>query len=331
MDSIIADIHIHAQDLLPQPFRTIYRFIQRKTYPQPFYIEQAPEAKIDLCVVNAVGDKLVTRMYGFDAFRSVKKQIKRIVTHADNINAIIYKDLSSLEQGIEEERPVIVLAVEGGDIINSRIERIKDLHTLGVKSITLVHFSDNSIGHISTKLSEISKPQKKKNKSSEGLTDFGKKVIEEMNSLSMIIDLAHANKETTMDTIERTNQPVVVSHSGARALQPSFPRYISDEEIKAVTSTDGLIGIWPLYLNNYGTRTIEDFVEHAKYIRSLVGYKHIAIGTDINGLPGIMEDFVYTRDISRLKEVFLNSEFNEEESIGITGKNFVSLLKQFQH
>ena len=58
------------------------------------------------------------------------------------------------------------------------------------------------------------------------LTDFGKKVIEEMNNQEIIIDIAHSCEETAFDAIEHSNQPIIASHTGALALQPNFPRYI---------------------------------------------------------------------------------------------------------
>ncbi|MCK4896877.1 MAG: membrane dipeptidase [Candidatus Heimdallarchaeota archaeon] len=73
---------------------------------------------------------------------------------------------------------------------------------------------------------------------------------------------------------------------------------------------------------------MEDFVEHAKYIKSLVGSSHIAIGTDINALPGIMTNFEYLRDFSNLKNIFQNYGFNENEAEGISGENFVKMLNK---
>ncbi|WP_457556803.1 dipeptidase [Candidatus Harpocratesius sp.] len=329
----IADIHIHPHNMIPQPFRLIYRYINRKEMPPWFKLSSLKDFPTsDLCftVVNAVGDKIVTGLYGFNAYHAVKTQLKKIRKQAEKIGALIYQNPDSIKEAEENHQPLILLAVEGGDFLNERIERIREIHDMGVRAITIVHSADNCIGYSTLSLPELFKnsetlPVKKYGK----LTDFGKKVIEEMNLQDIIVDIAHSCEETAFDAIEHSNQPIIASHTGALALQPNFPRYISDELIKKIAEKQGIIGVWPFYINSYGTKQRKDLAKHAKYISSLIGSKHVAIGTDINGLPGIMENFHYPADFSSLKDDFIVTGISENEVSGILGENFTDFLRKF--
>ena len=77
-----------------------------------------------------------------------------------------------------------------------------------------------------------------------GLTPFGHEVVRECNRLGIIIDLAHANTRTTMDVVAVSRHPVIFSHTGVKALYEG-DRYLTDEEIRAIASNGGIIGIWP--------------------------------------------------------------------------------------
>jgi len=328
--SLLVDIHLHSQDLIPYPFRVVYNLSQIRTKPKTFKLKNMRKVGLNLAVVNAVGDKLITRLYMVGSFQAIKKQIEKIRNHAKRMNAIIYEDFSSVKQALEEHRPIILLGIEGGDFINEKLSRLKDIHKIGVRMLTLVHFTNNCIGSISTKFSDLTKGKTFLNNMNEtGLTKFGKETIEELNSLGIIIDLAHANNKTSLEAIELSTQPVVISHSGALALQPKFTRYVSDEVIQALSKERGILGIWPFYYSNLGTETIKDFVNHAKYVKSLIGGDILSIGTDINGLPGIMKNFDYLRDFSTLPTIFQKNGFTKEETEGICGKNFLNLLKNY--
>lgn len=327
--TLITDIHIHAHNLIPQPFRLIYKIINRNTMPSPFYLQEITQTDLAFVVVNAVGDKIVTGLYGFNAYQAVKRQIKKIRRETKKIEAIIYKNSDSINEALQLKRPLVMIAVEGGDFLSNRIERIKEIHEMGVRALTIVHSADNCIGFSTLSLAELLKksdtlPQKKFG----GLTEFGKKVIEQLNQHDIIIDLSHSCEETANDALEHSVKPVIASHTGALAVQPKFPRYLSDDLIQGIAQKGGIIGLWPFFLNNYGTKTRNDLMNHAKYLKSLIGASHLAIGTDINGLPGIMEDFQYPSDLDSLEKDFKKINFSEDEIKGVLGENFISFLKK---
>ena len=86
--TFLVDIHVHPHNLLPLPFQLIFNLSQRKTKPKPFYLNSMKEAKLNLVVANAVGDKLVTGMYGMSGFSSVRLQLRKIKKQANKMQAL---------------------------------------------------------------------------------------------------------------------------------------------------------------------------------------------------------------------------------------------------
>ncbi len=114
-----------------------------------------------------------------------------------------------------------------------------------------------------------------------GLSEFGIEVVERMNKLGMIIDLAHASHETKMDTIKHSEQPVIFSHNFAHTLTP-VSRSTKDEALVACANNGGLICITavPNQICDGPDQTIDCVLDHYDYMVNLVGIDHVGIGTD---------------------------------------------------
>jgi membrane dipeptidase len=104
-------------------------------------------------------------------------------------------------------------------------------HRLGIRSMTLTHFRNNDWADSSTDVAAHN-----------GLTDFGRQVVREMNRLGMIVDISHVSDKTFQDVLETTTKPVIASHSSCRALC-DIPRNMTDEMIRALGRNGGVIGI----------------------------------------------------------------------------------------
>ena len=123
----------------------------------------------------------------------------------------------------------------------------------------------------------------------------------------------------------------MATHTGALSLQPSFPRYISDDLLKAIIDNKGLIGVWPFHLGDFGCKDIETLIQHIKHITELNGSENIAIGTDINGIPGIAQGFTYPHGFLTLKELLYQQSLNSEQIEGLLGKNSLNYLQKFKN
>jgi membrane dipeptidase len=126
----------------------------------------------------------------------------------------------------------VLIGIEGGYAIESDLVLLREFHRAGVRLMTLTHWT-------ATDWADASGDPKPVHG---GLTEFGEKVVAEMNKLGMIIDVSHAHDETFRDVLRLSKAPVVASHSCCRALAPHF-RNLSDEMLKALAEKGGVIGI----------------------------------------------------------------------------------------
>jgi membrane dipeptidase len=216
---------------------------------------------------------------------------------------------------------VFVLGVEGGDCIGEDLSRLSTLHQEGVRVFQPMHYSKNQIGSISYGWGGRIVPAEEQT----GLSSFGRKLLSEAERLHLIVDLAHADERTTLDAASRAEAPLICSHTGPRALQ-DFPRYLSDEALKAVAGTGGIIGLWPFLHKGRGVKDLDEFILYAKYIADLLGVEHLSLGTDINGVPGNMRGYKNLNDSAVLIQALETGGFNDEEIRLIAGGNFLSLF-----
>jgi len=124
-----------------------------------------------------------------------------------------------------------LLGMEGGHMIDDDLGVLRMYAALGVRYLTLTHFGNNNWADSST-----DKP------AHNGLTDFGKGVVRELNRLGVMVDISHVADKTFFDVLEVTTAPVMASHSSCRALD-SHPRNMSDEQLRALAKNGGVIHI----------------------------------------------------------------------------------------
>ena len=141
-----------------------------------------------------------------------------------------------------------------------------------------------------------------------GVSNFGITVIRRLNSLGVIVDTSHCGRQTTLDACESSTAPVFACHTSAAALCPHV-RAKSDEELRAVAATGGVIGVYalPSFLSKEKKASVEAMLDHIEYIANLVGWDHVGLGTDWPmQMPNWLADEV-------LKPMLLNAGFREEQ------------------
>ena len=201
----------------------------------------------------------------------------------------------------------ILPALEGSDSLEGKIERLHELHGMGLALAQLVHFRPNGIGHIQTWPYTPG-----------GLTEFGREVVRECNRLGIVIDLAHANPETIRDTLELSRVPVIFSHTGAFALGEA-DRNLRDPEIRAIATAGGVIGIWP---NGSRLPTVSDMARHIRHVTDLGGMGAAGIGSDLRGMSAYSEGFGEEANFEAIAEALAEAGFDSDEVEGILGANF---------
>jgi len=115
-----------------------------------------------------------------------------------------------------------------------------------------------------------------------GITRFGRQVIAEMNRVGMVIDMSHSAERSTLEAIELSQRPVIISHANPNSFHPAR-RNKSDKVLRAIAECDGLLGFsdYPFHLKNGSDCTLEDYCDMIANTADLMGIEHIAIGTDL--------------------------------------------------
>jgi len=156
-------------------------------------------------------------------------------------------------------------------MIEHEVDRIDLLYGFGVRALGITYSESNALGN------------GLKERRDGGLTAFGRKAVERMNKVGMLIDCSHCGDQTTLDTIEWSEKPILLSHIGARALWESN-RLAPDEVLVACAEKGGVIGIeaapHTTLTKNHRSHSLESFMEHFEYVKALVGIDHVGFGPD---------------------------------------------------
>jgi len=223
--------------------------------------------------------------------------------------AIFIKSKADLERLIEArktDQEVIgaMLGIEGGHALEGTLENLDAVYDVGVRMIGPTHFFDNEFGGSAH------------GENGTGLTEFGKTAIKRMNELGILIDLAHSSPAIVDDVLSITTKPVIVSHTGVRAVLDS-QRNLSDEQIKKIAANGGIMGI-AFFDMAVGEPELPNIIASIKHIRDLVGVEHVALGSDYDGSVAVPFDIT---GLPLIVEGLLNAGFSEGEIRAVMGEN----------
>jgi membrane dipeptidase len=221
--------------------------------------------------------------------------------------------IAELHDAKTKGEPAMIQDVEGCDFLDGKFERIEEVVKRGIRVVQLVHYIPNDIGDFQT-------GQVVHN----GLTEFGTKVVRELNRLGVVIDVAHATEDMTRAVAKATSKPVLLSHTalqGSKAMgqTPLAGRQISTEHARTVAATGGVIGIWHFFAG------IDRYVQGIKEMVDVVGVEHVGVGTDQQTAPGTLQDYA---GFPRLVDAMLKAGFSAEEVGKMLGGNFLRVWQE---
>lgn len=136
-----------------------------------------------------------------------------------------------IQRLVRKGKIAAILTIEGGHQIDNDLAVLRMYRRLGILSMTLTHFRSNDWADSATAPAEH-----------DGLTEFGRSVVREMNRIGMIVDVSHVSDKTFFDVLSVSAQPVIASHSSCRALADS-PRNMSEEMLRALAKNGGVVGV----------------------------------------------------------------------------------------
>jgi membrane dipeptidase len=182
----------------------------------------------------------------------------------------LIETVADLKAAKQQGQLGIIFDLQSGDCIGRDRSRIRILHKLGLRVLQLTYMERNFIGD------GCLEPENR------GLTHFGIQVVRECNRVGVVVDCSHVGIRTTLDAAHHSDKPIVISHAACRALADN-PRGVTDEQMKAVAQTGGLIGMTPYapYIRTDARPTIEDYLRHFDHAIELVGEDHVGVATDM--------------------------------------------------
>lgn len=212
----------------------------------------------------------------FERFKNGTASLDRVLEQNRMKRALSANDVRSAHQ---HGQPIVIQALEGAHFLEGHIERLDFAFQRGLRVLGLLHDSDAStpLGDVYTNPPRFG-----------GLTAFGAEVVKRCNRLGILVDLAHANMQTTEMALKVATRPAVISHTGLdwrvgsneRMAQMMKPRLISKPHAKLMADHGGLVGVW-----THLADTPLEYAQNLRALADLIGVDHVCLGTDTKLTP----------------------------------------------
>ena len=245
-------------------------------------------------------------------------QARRLNTLAANSGGklVVIKTAADLSNYLERRAadPNVTAAfigIEGAHALEGDLNNIEVFFNEGVRMMSPSHFFDNDIGGSAHGLRKG------------GLTEKGKEMVRRMQAAHMLVDLAHASPAVIADALAVSTRPLVVSHTGVKGTCDNT-RNLSDEQLKGIAGTGGVIGIgyWEMAVCGRDAKAIARAI---RYTADLVGVEHVGLVSDFDGAVTTPFD---TTGLAQITDALIEEGFSEEEIRMIMGGNAIRLLMQ---
>ena len=201
------------------------------------------------------------------------------------------------------------LGVEGAHALEGDLNNVDVFFEQGIRMMSPTHFFDNDLGGSAHGLAKG------------GLTAKGKEMVKRMQAKGMIVDVAHASSKVIADVLEISTRPIFVSHTGVKGTCDNT-RNLSDEQLRGIAMTGGLIGIgyWETAVCGKDAKAIARAVRHAA---NVAGVEHVSLGSDFDG--AVAEPFD-TTGLVQITDALIAEGFTYEEIKLVMGGNAIRVL-----
>lgn len=311
-------------------------------FPQGIHFEQRdPRILYDLHKMQEGGPDTVT-MVAYLPQPKEDEQFKDIAPFAvdgprqyadlifDKINETVLRDTNYIALARNERdllfnkhqgKRSLMIGIENGLAIENDIANVEHFAKRGIVYITLCHNGDN----------QICDSARRSNATHGGVSEFGAKVIAEMNRLGIMVDLSHAAESSFYDALDISSTPIVCSHSNAKALC-DVPRNITDDQMRALAAKDGVcqITLYNGFLTTDGKACIDDAMRHLDHAISIMGIDHVGLGTDFDGDGGV-PGLANASELINFTKAMLRRRYSEDDMAKIWGGNWLRVMRTVQN
>jgi len=298
------------------------------------------------------------------ANREIDSLYAVIARYPDKITLV--RNSQELQQAVQDQKLAALIGVEGGHMIEDRLDYIDSLAKRGMRYLTLTW--NNSTSWASSARDETNR---RSSLAHVGLTDLGKQIVHHLNDLGVMIDLSHPGEQTFYDVLATTNKPVIASHSCAYTLNPVF-RNLKDDQLKALAKNGGVVFVnfYSGFVDSAYAKKVAVFLKKHKreldsltaiyhdgdlanirlnaiyraesdkirpplsllikqidYIAKLIGVDHVGIGSDFDGAESYPMGMDDVRDYPKVTAELLKIGYTAADIDKILGGNFLRVLK----
>ncbi|KAH7263908.1 membrane dipeptidase-domain-containing protein [Fusarium solani] len=253
-------------------------------------------------------------------------------------------DSSNAYEAFKQGKLISPLGIEGLHQIGNSAANLRKFHELGVRYATLTHNCHNKFADAAI----LENPTRKAEPLWGGVSPLGRRLIHEMNRIGMIVDISHVSEDTMLDVLGNgddwagSEAPVIFSHSSAWSICP-HPRNVKDNVLELVKKRNSLVmvNIAPDFIscvesdNPNGlpdffpqNSTIEHAAQHIFYIGNLIGFDHVGIGTDFDGIPSVPRGLEDVTKYPDLIAELLKLGVSNVDAAKVVGGNLLRVWKE---
>jgi membrane dipeptidase len=240
---------------------------------------------------------------------------------------VLVQSVDDIERAKRDGKLAVAFNLQGCDALNGDLSMVETFYRLGVLQMLPCYNVRNLAGDGCHEITDC------------GLSQFGIDLVREMNRVGMIVDCTHTGYRTTMEMMEVSKDPVIFSHSNAKAIF-DHDRNIADDQIKACAETGGLVGVVGLGPIVGDDVSVETLVQHIDHILELVGPDHVGLGFDAvytpeityrrfaenagryRGYPNPPWTFIMPQDVPEVVEAMVQRNYGDDVILKILGGNF---------
>ena len=299
---------LHSHGLVDMHFDMPMDLYEKRNRPDVLTAHYLPEFEAgDIGLIGAA-IYIEDRYMPEQALRVGLDQIARVYAEVAKTDRFaICKTFDQIAAARAAGKIALLLTMEGAEPLGDDLNLLRVFYELGVREICLTHARRNAAGS-----GGIFSP---KGSPRDGLTAFGRELIQECERLGIIIDLAHINPQGFEDIVSLTTKPLIVSHTNARKFY-DIERNISDDQIRAVGQRGGVVGINAILVSSRAEEShVDRYVDHIQHVIDLIGIDGVGIGFDFC-------EYLFTQ---------LPPEIIEELAAKLTRPHFIADLTNHTH
>ncbi len=276
-----------------------------------------------VCAHSAVGDMTYYRGHSGAPYNYTQHQLRQVLRLAQSEKVRLIAGASELRSQLAAGTVTgALMAIEGADALEGKLQNLIAFHEQGVRLITIMHDRDNELGF-------------NQRSSADGpLTPFGVQVIERMNQLGMVVDVSHSGPRTLHSIAETSAAPIIDSHTSPMPQgedRAGLRRLRTWHEMEAIAKTGGLVCTWPFAYSRNGAQrsTLRHWADEIVQMKARLGIAHCGLGTDGGGgLPRLVSGWESIASLPRLMDAMRDAGLTQDDIAACVGGNFLRILER---